>query len=218
MRYPALPVLLFTAFSCASASPVLLTFSGTMGSNCPASPPGPPGCSTTGVGLVQPGDAFSGTAVWDPATIGSNPSFPDIALFTSFSLTFPSADGLTVGSIPNAQFLFGGAIFIGGNPAAPNGTQVNIKSTADSNIYVLFIQQQAQSCSGPICGFDVSNSPFTQYATANTFNSTVSTVPEPRTGGMVLMGFGLVGAVGWMGGRRRWMLRRLLSSSPVTEY
>jgi len=153
--------------------------------------------------------------VWDPATIGSDPSFADTALFTSFSLTFPSADGLTVGSIPNAQFLFGGANFTGGNPATPQGIQVNIKSTADSNVYVLFFPSTAQNCSGPICGFDVSNAPFTQFAASNTFHSTLVAVPEPGTGGIVLTGFGLVGAVGWMRGRRRWMLRRLLSSSPV---
>ena len=202
MRYPALPVLLFTALSCASAGPVLLTFSGTMGSNCPPSPPGPPGCSTTGVGVVKPGDAFFGTAVWDPATIGSNPSFPNYALFTSFSLTFPSADGLTVGSIPNAQVLFAGLNFTGGNPATPNGIQVDIKSTADSNIYQLSFMPTAQSCSGPTCGFDVSNVPFTQFAAANTFNSTLA--PEPGTGGIVLTGFGLVGAGAWRRRRRRW--------------
>jgi hypothetical protein len=199
MRYPALPVLLFTALSCASAGPVLLTFSGTMGSNCP---PSPPGCSTTGVGVVKPGDAFSGTAVWDPATIGSNVSFPNYALFTSFSLTFPSADGLTVGSIPNPQVLFAGLNFIGGNPATPNGIQVNIKSTADSNIYALFFPSTAQSCSGPICLFDVSNTGFTQFAAANTFNSTLA--PEPGTGGIVLTGFGLVGAGARLRRRRRW--------------
>lgn len=209
MRYPAFPILLFTALSCASASPVLLTFSGTIGSNCPASPPAPAGCSTTGVGLVQPGDAFSGTAVWDPATIGSNPSFPDYALFTSFSLAFPSADGLTVASIPSAQVLFAGIDFTGGNPATPADIEVNIKSTLDSNVYVLFIPPTAQSCSGPICGFDVSYDAFAQFAPSRTFNSTLATVPEPGTGGIVLTGFGLVGAVGWMRGRRRWMLRRL---------
>src|SRR6516162_7052324 len=98
MRSPVLPLVLLAALSFASASPVQLTFSGTIGSNCPASPPAPAGCSTTGLGPVHPGDAFSGAAVWDPATIGSNPSFPTYALFTSFSLTLPSADGLTVAS------------------------------------------------------------------------------------------------------------------------
>lgn len=210
MRYPALPVLLFTALSCASASPVFLTFSGTMGSNCPPSPPAPAGCSTTGVGPVLPGDAFSGTAVWDPATIGSNPSFPDYALLTSFSLTFPAADGLTVGSIPNAQVIFAGLDFVGGNPAAPNGILVSIESTMDSKFYGLFFPSTAQSCSGPTCAFDVQNAPFTQYAASNTFNSTQVSVPEPGTGDIVLTGFGLVGAVVWMRGRRRRM-----SSSPV---
>jgi hypothetical protein len=212
MRYAALPVLLLTAVSsCAIASPVLLTFSGTIGSDCPASPPAPAGCSTTGVGPVLPGDAFSGTAVWDPATIGSNLSFPDYALFTSFSLAFPAADGLTVGSIPNAQVLFAGLDFTGGNPATPLSIQVVIESTADNNFYSLFFPSTAQSCSGPICGFDVSNASFTQFAPSNTFNSTLAPVPEPGTGGIVLTGFGLVGAVGWMRGRRRWTLRRLLS-------
>lgn len=212
MRYAALLVLLFTVFSCASASPLLLTFSGTIGSDCPASPPGPAGCSTTGVGLVQPGDAFSGTAVWDPATIGSDPSLPTYALLTSFSLTFPTADGLTVGSIPDAEVLFAGVDFSGGNPADPLDVEVNIESTMDNNIYVLFFPPTAQSCSGPICSFDVSNGSFTEFAPSSTFNSTQSPVPEPGTGGIVLTGFGLVGAVGWMRGRRRWMLRGLLSS------
>ena len=215
MRY--LPVLLVTAFSCASATPVLLTFSGTMGSACPPSPPAPAGCSTTGVGPVLPGDAFSGTAVWDPATIDSNPSFPDYALFTSFSLAFPSADGLTVGSIPNAQVLFAGLDFIGGNPATPASVQVVIESTANSTDYSLFFPSTAQSCSGPTCAFDVTNTSFTQYAASNTFNSTLASVPEPGTGGILLTGFALVGAVGGMRGRRRWMLRRLLSSWDSTR-
>lgn len=203
MRFPALSVVLLTVLSCASAGPVLLTFSGTMGSNCP---PSTPTCSTTGVGVVMPGDAFSGAAVWDPATIGSNPSFPTYALFTAFNLTFPSADGLTVAGIPSAQVIFAGTNFTGGNPATPLVIQVNVKSTADNNVYVLFIAPTPQSCGGPTCGFDVSNAGFTQGAFSNTFNSSLIALPEPGTGGIVLTGLGLVGALAWMRKRRKYLL------------
>jgi hypothetical protein len=118
-------------------------------------------------------------------------------------LTLPSADGLTVASIPNAQYIFGGTNFTGGNPATPAAIQVNIKSTADNNVYVLFFPPTPQSCSGPICGFDVTNASFTQYVTSNTFNSTLAPVPEPETGRIVLIGFGFVGAIAWMRNRRR---------------
>jgi hypothetical protein len=140
-------------------------------------------------------------------------------LFSSFSLTFPSADGLTVASIPSPQVTFAGTNFAGGgNPATPQIIQVNINSTADNNFYVLFIPPTAQSCSGPICGFSVTNASFTQFATSNMFNSTLVPVPEPGTGGIVLMCFALVGAVGYVRGRRSWRLRRLLGSSSPSQH
>jgi hypothetical protein len=174
MRFLTVTALLFAGISGAAAGPVLLTFSGTLGANCPS---GQPTCTGTGVGLVKPGDAFSGSAIWDTATSGNN--------ITSFSFTLPASEGLSVPSLPDAKVLFAGA--------DATTIQVNLKSTTDNNFYVLFLPSTSQTCGGPTCAFAVTDGAFTQSVISNTFNSTLVALPEPGTNALVLAGLGLVG-------------------------
>lgn len=149
-----------------------LSFSGTFGST---------------LGVVDSGDAFSGTATWDDTTIGAHtPHFADLITLT---LNLPPDDGLSVASLPDAAVPFAGAHYPG---AVFVNLQIDVKSSVDSNFYVFFIGA-TPGCPPNKCNAAVTNVSFTQAEFASTFNTSGPTVvPEPAASAWVVTGLGLV--------------------------
>lgn len=112
MRSLGIPFALLLIAGFAQAD-VLYTFSGTWGSS---------------FGVVTAGDAFSATATWNPADMGMDS-------LTSFSYSAPASEGLSVASILSPQYLFGAA----NDSVSPFVLQINLESTVDDNVYILFL-------------------------------------------------------------------------------
>jgi hypothetical protein len=178
-------LLLFSTLS--HAGVVSFSFSGTWSSS---------------FGVVQAGDAFSGTATWDTAAIGANPSFPTYALLLSYSLTMPAGEGLSVASIPDSKVTFAGAHYIlsGPQPGCSSfpcfeNLQINEQSSTDNNFYVFELGGTSGCVPGFHCNAEVANASFTTQDFAATYSVAGPTAtPEPGTkvlilGGLILVAF-----------------------------
>jgi len=147
-------------------------------------------------GVVQAGDAFSGTATWDTAAIGANPSFPTYALLLSYSLTMPAGEGLSVDSIPDSKVLFAGAHYIltGPQPGCSSfpcfeNLQINEQSSTDNNVYVFELGGVSGCVPAGHCDAEVANPSFTTQDFAATYGVAGPTAtPEPGTSALIFGG------------------------------
>jgi hypothetical protein len=120
------------------------------------------------LGPVHAGDAFSGSGTWDTNALVGN-----FAVLSSFTLTLPAGDGLSVP--PSA--LFAGAHW---NGSAFDNFQINDMSTVDHAIYVFFL-----SFTSVANGAAMSDAGFTQNIHTSSYQVTGPTViPEPATGAL----------------------------------
>jgi len=135
MRCLIISMLLLAGFTTAKAGTIVeLTFSGTF---------------SNAFGNINAGDAFSGTAIWDTATVGANPAFPTDALLLNFSLTLPAGDGLSVTSLPDSRVKFAAANYTTATSGIFANLQIN-ETLDGTNFYTFEFGAKSPSCS-PHC-------------------------------------------------------------------
>jgi hypothetical protein len=169
MRIVYTAVMLAVGIAAAKADTLeTVTFSGTFESS---------------LGVISAGDMFSGTMTWDLSTLGGGN--PAIAEATALSIMMPSADGLSIPDLPDAQLPFAGATYSSGSFEV---IQINDVSTVDDNYYVFYL--------GPSAGAVLLNDAGTADALTNfSFSGpTESTTPEPATSVSFAIGLGLMAA------------------------
>jgi hypothetical protein len=172
MRYVVISTLVLAGIATMQAEIVSFSFSGTWGSS---------------LGPVTAGQTFSGTAEWDPGTVGA--VVPNFAELTFFSFTMPAGDGFNVpGPLPNSQILFAGAGYTG---STFDGLQVNEVSTADSKDYVFFVKPTGGSTGG--VAFKLNTGTVFDFSVDNQASGP-NVVPEPSKISYVVLGLGLIAA------------------------
>ena len=162
MRYLVLSTLLLAGIVPIQGALVSFSFSGTFGT-------GP-------FGVIQAGDAFSGTATWDTSSIE----------LSSLSLTFPAAYGLSVSSLTDPNVLWTRVNYTLVPPPPPckfcftsptctsfpcfTSLQINEKSTVDGdsfNSYVLELGALSGCDPDGKCNADVWDGAFIVFEFAN---------------------------------------------------
>lgn len=169
---------LSVALTCVGhAGVVTLSFSGTWASTA---------------GVIHSGDAFSGTASWDPAAITNSAPFCPAPCtggpLSSFSLNMPAADGLSIANLSDPAIVFE-SVFLGAGSFTNGFIEVQKRSSVDSNVYEFVFGATIPNTSA-IEGA----SPFPSTAPSNySVVGPTSATPEPGTSASMLSGLALVG-------------------------
>jgi hypothetical protein len=142
------------------------------------------GTWSSGLGVVQAGDAFSVTATWDTSTVGSLPGFPTFApLSTLSSFSLPSSEGFYP-----LQISFEGANYTSSTSGIFEDIQIDLKSSTDGNIYILYLGS-IPACNPDGCNADLASGSRSVHADiyAVTGPSTATT-PEPDSRALLPVG------------------------------